>query len=129
MPDLRALLAQYMIAYGGDIGVKSATLIKVTPGTRTPGAISAGTNPTTTSYPCSGWIALLTERDIPGTEITQQDRKLAILGGTLPAGIVPLPQDKVTMVDLDGTSKTFVLVGPVGGDSVGAVFAFQARAS
>lgn len=116
-----------MVTYGAPIGVKPLTLVKVTPGTRTPGAISAGTNPTTTSYPGNGWIKQLTARDLPGTEITVNDRKLAILGGSLPAGVVPAPQDKVTMVDLDGTSKTFVLVGPIAADSVGAVFTFQAR--
>ena len=116
-----------MVAYGGDIGVKPLTLVKVTPGTRTPGAISAGTNPTTTNYPGNGWIKQLTARDLPGTEITVNDRKLAILGGSLPAGVIPAPQDKVAMVDLDGTSKTFVLVGPIAADAVGAVFTFQAR--
>ena len=116
-----------MVKYGTPVGVKSLTLVKVTAGTRTPGAISAGTNPTTTSYAGSGWIKQLTARDLPGTEITVNDRKLAILGGTLPAGIIPSPQDKVTMVDIDDASKTFVLVGPIAADSVGAVFTFQAR--
>lgn len=127
MPDLAALLAANLTKYGGDIGVKDLTLIKIAPGVRTPGEENKGTNPTSTPYPASGWIELFTDRQINGTLIRAGDRKLSILGATLPDGIVPAPNDKVTIVDIDGVQRTLRIEGQIGADGVGAVFTLIAR--
>lgn len=110
-----------------DVGLQSATLIKLTPGTRTPGALSAGTNPTSTSYACSALIEVLSINDVPTTIIEANDRKIGILGASLAAGIIPGSNDRVTMKDLDGTTKTFRLIAAVSGDGVGAMYEFVAR--
>lgn len=110
------------------VGLQAATLIRVSPGARTPGALSGGTNPTTTSYPCDALIELLTINDLPATLIQENDRKIGILGDSLPAGVIPGGNDRVTMVDLDGVSKTFRLFAVISGDGVRAMFEFQARA-
>lgn len=125
--NLPKLLAQNLKRYGGPIGVKPATLVKVTPGTRTPGAVSSGTNPTTTSYPCTALISVLTAGTLPETEVQVDDRRIVVLGGSLASGVIPAPNDKVTIADVDGVAKTFRLVAPISGDGVGAAFAFQAR--
>lgn len=109
------------------VGLQSATLIRVAPGTRTPGALSGGTNPTTTGIPCQALIELLSDDDVPATLIQQNDRKIGILGASLPSGIVPSSNDRVTMTDLDGAVKTFRLFAVISGDGVRAVFEFQAR--
>lgn len=119
------LLAKYMKQSGKPIGVRALTLLKSTPGTRT--AASGGTNPTTASYAGSGLVEMLQVSDYPGLLVQIDDRKIGILGGSLAAGIVPSTNDKVTIVDVDGTSKTFKLIAVISGDGVGAMFEFQAR--
>lgn len=108
------------------VGLQSATLVRVTPGARGSTA-SAGTNPTTANYPCDALIELLTINDAPATLIQENDRKIGILGDSLPSGIIPSSNDRVTMTDLDGSVKTFRLFAVISGDGVRAIFEFQAR--
>lgn len=113
---------------GKVLGVKPATLVKMTPGVHAPGAASGGTNPTSTPYPCKAMIEIATISDVPtGTLIQQDDRKIGILGASLPAGVMPGSGNKITMVDLDGVSKTFRFVAVISGDGVGAMYEFLAR--
>lgn len=103
-----------------------ATLIKIVPGTRTPGSISAGTNPTSTSFSCRGWIEVWTDTDVAGTLIEQGDRKITLIASTLAA--TPTTNDQITIVDLDGVSKTFRIEGDViGSGPNGAFYICQAR--
>lgn len=74
-----------------------ATLIKVTAGTRTPGAISAGTNPTETSHKARGFVPKKTAKKIGGTIVEENDRIVALLGATLASGVVPTSKDKLTI--------------------------------
>jgi hypothetical protein len=108
--------------------VLEGTLIKVTPGTR--GAtVTAGTNPTETSHACSLWVARYSTREMAGTSIRRGDRKISILGATLPDGVVPVPNDKITV-----DSVTYRIVGEgeggvgVDADPVEAVYRCHARA-
>lgn len=76
-------------------GLLPATLIKVTAGTRaTP---TGGTNPTAQNFPARGIISDYTDREKAGTEVKVGERKILLLGASLPAGIVPEPGDKVTI--------------------------------
>lgn len=101
--------------------LKPATLIRVTPGTRTPGAVTSGTNPTTTSYPVQAVPGELTRLRIQGSLIEGVDRVIKIVGASLPAGVTPTPTDRITM---DGATVT--IVGDSGGNR--AVTADAARA-
>jgi hypothetical protein len=127
MPSIPKLLLRALKPYARTIGMKSATLIRSTPGARTPGLVAGGTNPTTTPYPCQALIEVLTVNTVPATLVQVDDRKIGILGASLPAGIIPSSNDRVTLVDVDGVSKTFRLIAPISGDGVGAMFEFQAR--
>lgn len=135
--DLKKELSKALSKFGKPIGVKSCTLTLFTSGTRTPGALSAGTNPTSVDYPCKGFIESYSAHTIDGTLVKSEDRKISILGGSLPTGIVPVPEAKITIVDVDGVSKTFRVIGrisdaPGGGagvsaDPVGAVYSSHCR--
>ena len=127
MPNIGKLLAKSLKSVASTIGLRSAVLTRSTPGVRTPGSAAAGTNPTTTTYACSAIIEVLTIDDVPATLVQQDDRLIGILGATLPAGIVPTTNDRITLVDVDGVSKTLRLIVAVTGDGVGAMFEFQAR--
>lgn len=72
-----------------------ASLVKVTPGTRTPGALTAGTNPTTTSYAAKGWIDDFDNHEIDGTIVIVGDRKIMLLGASIAGGKTPSPDDQV----------------------------------
>lgn len=129
MTDVAKLLAKNLAKYGKPIGVKPCTLIKVTPGTRTGGSLSGGTNPTPASYAASGMIESYSQYQIANSLVTVGDRKISILGGSLPMGIVPAPDDQIAIVDLDGVAKTFTIVKDgVNSDPIGAVHICQSRA-
>jgi len=125
--NIPKLLLKSLKSQASTVGLKAATLTRPTPGTRTPGALSGGTNPTTTTYVCQAMIEVLTIGDMPATLVQENDRKIGILGASLPSGIIPRVQDQITLADVDGVSKTFRLVAPVSGDGVGALYEFQAR--
>lgn len=93
--------------------VLDATLIKITTGTRTPGAQAAGTNPTSTSYPCKGWASSFEARQIDGVMIKSTDVEISLLGGTLPDGVMPEVNDKITIEfpPDSGVSETYRIVG------------------
>ncbi len=115
--------------------VLDATLIKITAGTRTPDAQSAGTNPTSTSYTCKGWVASFESTQIDGIMVKSEDRMVALLGGSLADGIAPEVNDKITIEDPPetGITVTFRIVGGgkdglgVKRDPVGAVYKCHAR--
>jgi hypothetical protein len=84
---------------------RSMTLVRVSPGTR--GAVlSAGNNATSTNYACTGTRAeksvLLQDGGGERTSFVQ----INILGGTLAAGIIPRPTDRI-IDSADG--KTYIV--------------------
>src|SRR5215831_14215893 len=123
--DIANLVAAALVGAGMSM---DATLIKVTPGARTPGAISAGTHPSTTVYPVQGIPVSMTPFRIAGTLIAGVDRVIKLFGATLPAGITPQPGNRIA---IDGSTST--IVGDSGGlravtvDAAKAVYACQCR--
>lgn len=99
------------------------TLTKVEPGSRTPGSLTGGTNPTGTSHTVKGFVDEYQDRHIDGTLIQRGDRKIVILGGSLPSGTVPEPSDKITA---EGETRTIVEDG-VKRDPAGATYICQVR--
>jgi hypothetical protein len=59
---------------------ESATLTRSTPGTRTPGALAEGTNPTTTSYSCKGFVSSESFESIDGTIVERGDKVVCLIG-------------------------------------------------
>lgn len=96
-----------------------ATLVKVTPGTRTPGNIGGGRNPTTTSYSCDGLVADYSAIDLANTLIQASDRKIVLFGASL--SVVPAIDDKVT---IDGNTYRVIAVTR---DPLKVIYTLQAR--
>lgn len=114
-------LAQ-QLATGMGPSLLAATLIKVTPGTRTPSNISGGTNPTTVSYSCRGFVDEYKTGEIDGELVHVRDRKVVLLGKTISNGaVVPTPGDRVT---IEGATYDVIRVDR---DPAGATYALQAR--
>lgn len=99
---------------------KAATLIRSTPGTRTVGALTAGTNPTTTNVPCLGLVRNTTRDEIAGTLIEKNDRIVMLFGKSL-GDVVPTAKDRIT---IEGVSQVIIAVER---DPAGAVFTCLCR--
>jgi hypothetical protein len=101
----------------------AATLTRTTPGTRAGGALTGGqtVSPTTTVYDCRGMCEDYTTREIDGTNVRQGDRKIMLLGGSLPDDVDPQPGD---VIAIEGASWKVVRVER---DPAGATFSCQAR--
>ena len=101
----------------------AATLTRITPGTRAGGSLTGGqtVSPTTVAYDCRGMCEDYTTREIDGTNVRQGDRKIMLLGGSLPDDIDPQPGDAIV---IEGASWKVIRVER---DPAGATFSCQAR--
>ena len=98
------------------------TLIKKSVGSRG-SDITAGTNPTSSSTSCKGFVDRYKDREIDGTRVQTSDRKISILGASLPSGTVPTPGDQIV-----AEGQTWVVVeNGVDRDPAGAVYECQSR--
>ena len=121
MPDLFGINIAKLIADNVGPGVLDAILTKVTDGTRTPGDLTAGLNPTTADYTCKGFVDDYSAYQVDGTLIKANDHKVTLLGGTLQGGIVPQQGDKVF---IENTTYEIVKVKR---DPAAATYLCQAR--
>lgn len=99
---------------------KAATLIVVTNGARTPGAIAGGRNVTETSVGCRG-IVITWKRQLLGASTVQVgDRVVMLLGASLGAA-VPKVGDKVA---IEGVTSRII---DIERDAAGATYSCLAR--
>lgn len=96
--DIAALVDANIQAAGG---VLTGTLTKPTAGTRTPGDITSGTNPTTQSYSFRGFLESRSQIRINGTLVRAGGQVLSVLGASLPDGIEPESGDTAV---IEGTT-------------------------
>ena len=96
MPKLLSGFIAKQLNKGMGKHVKNVTLIKNAAGARTPGALTSGTNPTSTSYPGKGWKEA--KAQVPdGSQTVVTDYEISIFGASLPSGIVPAQNDQITI--------------------------------
>ena len=98
-------------------GVKTGTLTKSAPGTRTPGSVTGGTNPTPTAYSFRGFVENRTSQRRPGELVKVSGEFVSILGNSLPAGVEPEAND---LVAIEGTEYT--VTGVVERDPASALY-------
>lgn len=130
MPSLFGIDIAAEVASGiaGAGGVLDATLIKVTPGARIGGNLAGGTNPTTTSHACKGFMEKQDQTSggsfleiTPGNLTREERRTVYILGASIADGAVPLGGDRVT---IEGGTYQVVQVSR---DPAGAVYTLTVR--
>jgi len=100
-------------------GVLDGTLTKATSGTRTPGSLTAGTNPTDATYAFKGFTETAGERR-PSSTSASSISTVSILGDS--CTVVPEVNDEVT---IDGTDWT--LLELVSRDPAQALYVFKAE--
>lgn len=120
--NVAKLIAQQFAKNGKPVGVGPCTLIKRVQGTRAPGAISAGTNPTETSYKATGLVSDYKAYQVDGTLIRQGDRQVLLFGASIAGGQIPEPGDKVAI-----GGETLVLTQPINRDPALATYVCNAR--
>lgn len=98
------------------------TLTKVEPGTRG-GNLTGGTSPTEVEYTVKGFEDSYKESQIDGTLVQKGDRKFSIFGSSLPSGVVPEPNDTLTLAGNEWT----IVEGGVKSDPARAVYECQCR--
>lgn len=81
---------------------KPATLIVVTAGARTPGAVSAGTNPTEQSFGARGLVVRWTRTRLNQTDVQVGDRVVKLFASLIVGGQVPKIGDKITIEGVTG---------------------------
>lgn len=120
MPDLFGVdfKEEIRAAFAGQL--VPLTLTVRTPGTRTPGALTAGTNPDETAVAGEGFLDSYREGQIDGTRIQTGDRKVLIIAGTIGTN-VPKPSDRITI-----ESQTYSVVR-VDRDPAEATYTCQVR--
>ncbi len=120
MPDLFGMnIAKIIndeIASAG--GVLDATLIVVTPGTRTSGNLTGGTNPTTESKSCKGFKDTL-KKLRPHDVVEDASDLVVLLGDSIEDKAVPVAGDQVT---IEGATKKILKVAR---DPAGATYECQ----
>jgi len=79
-------------------GVNDCTLTKVTPGARTAGQLTGGTNPTSTTHAAKGFLDNLDKNRLEGSLVEDGDVLIGIVGDSIVGGEVPRPGDRVTIL-------------------------------
>jgi len=103
-------------------GLLAATLTKVTAGTRTPGQLTGGTNPTTVNYSCRGMIDSKNRRNRDGELIRDGMERILLIGNSISGGAVaPEIGDRVT---IEGRSFRVEVLDR---DPAGATFTMECR--
>ena len=101
--------------------VFAVTLTHYTEGTRTTGALTAGTNPTSTTHTATGFEDDYADGQIDGTLVKQGDRIVTILGASLSPATVPEAGDEVS---INGRAYRVIRVAR---DPLQATYECQAR--
>ncbi len=94
---LAKLIAKNFKKFGKTIGVKSCTLIKVTPTARVPGSVTTATVPTTVSHAAQGIAMTLTPFQIANSLITDVNVSVMLFGASIAGGAIPAPGDRITI--------------------------------
>lgn len=99
----------------------SATLTKRTVGTRTPGDLAGGTQPTTATYACKVVVDAYSARRIDGAIIKAGDKRIIVTGQSIASSAVPVANDTITV---EGTTYTIIAVER---DAASAAYVCQSR--
>lgn len=120
-PDIFGINIKGIVGKALSQRVFDFTFIKVVSGTRTTGALTGGTNPTTTNYTVKGFVDTSRKKLMNGTRIQEGDIIVVLIGDSLTSGIVPETDDKVI-----AEGSTLVIVDSVR-DPAGATYDLQCR--
>lgn len=103
-------------------GLLPLVLVKEIPGARDAADLTDGQALAEKRYPCRGFIDSYALRQIDGTTVQRGDKKILIIGDTLPAGVIPEPNDRIVAEGI-----THVIQGTPERDPAIATYVCQGR--
>lgn len=106
--------------------VLDVTITRAIRGARQAGNLTGGQPATPAAFECRGFWDDFTGTPPPGVMVELGDRKLVLIGDTVPDGGLPLLNDACTVHE-SGGDVTLYCVQRAGRDPAGAVYAFQCR--
>lgn len=98
------------------------TLTKVSQGSRTAGSLTDGTNPTETEYVGRGFIEDYSEYQQMSGLVGVGEKKVTLLGASLPTNVLPEPNDKLTV-----EGSEYYVSGPITRDPAGATYVCKVK--
>ncbi len=105
----------------------AVTIVRDSPGARTPGNLTGGRPTTQAEVNCVGfWDDIRPGSIKPGVEVELADRALVLIGDTVPEGGLPRRNDRCTVHE-DGGDVTLYCVEPLSRDPAAAVYTFLCR--
>lgn len=119
--DIAGIVADVM----GD-GLFPVTITRYDRGDRDPDNLTAGRPATPETVECTGFWEDFTGMAPPGIVVEAGDRKLILLGDSVPAGGHPKRNDLCTVHEDMGDISLYC-AGPVSRDPAGAVFVYQCK--
>lgn len=102
-------------------GLLDATLTVVTPGTRTVGNLTGGTQPTTTTHTAKGFLEDYEDAQVDGTIVQRGDRACILIANSIAPTAIPTTGDRVNI-----ESEDFNIVN-VKRDPAAAIYTMQVR--
>jgi hypothetical protein len=88
--DIAAILNQSL-----GPGLLKMTLVRLTPGQRVDGDLTSGVHPSRKTYACKGVVVDYRLSQFDGDLVQKGDRRVLLLGKSLPSGIVPQSSDHI----------------------------------
>jgi len=123
MPILPRYASQLLRAARQNKLVTQATLTIRTPGPRTPGQPSSGTNLVRVDYPCMVQVDDFSASELQrNTTIVMKDKKISIYGASLQMGIEPAVNQEITV---EGKPRQIIAV--ISRDAAAALYICQCR--
>jgi len=77
-------------------------------------------------HPCRGFTESLSVQDLRKVEALADDRKVTIIGGSLPLGIIPEKGDQLTIED-NGEDVKFLVLSLLDRDPAAATYSLHVR--
>jgi hypothetical protein len=120
--DIAGIIADAM----GD-GLLPVTIVRDVRGARTPGNLTGGRASAPASFDCVGFWDDINPASVPaGTVLEVTDRRLVLIGDTVPVGGFPMRNDACTVHEEDGPI-TLYCVQPLSRDPAAAVYSYLCR--
>lgn len=109
-----------------DDDVMPATLKRRVEGESNEEDLTAPPSDTFPEFPCRGYTESISINDRTTSNVLEDDRKISIIGASLPTGVVPTQGDILVIQD-DGVDVVFQVLGLINRDPAGAIYSIHAR--